>query len=190
MAATRRRSSFGPTGRCVLCSLHTPPCGSQGVIHTLVVFFCVCLACWFRSSWRDGPVQGWPQRRPEELFTRGRTFQVNPSLAVSGTCHVTPSWYPIVTCLYPGLWSLETMDSPQSQPVPLTFVSIPAASLIASCALATGYILGLSSDVPSLTPDAGLGQLCAHPCAWVVPKTHLVPQVTSSLLTLASVPCR
>lgn len=73
------------------------------------------------------------------------------------------------------------MDRPQSQPVFLTFVSAPAASLITSSALTTGDIVGFSSNIPSLTapPQAGLGRLRAHPCAGLVPNTHLVPQVTS-----------
>lgn len=96
--------------------------------------------------------QSLPQRRPQELFTWGRTFQITPSLAESGASHVTPSaWSPIVTCLYPGLWPHGAMDRPQRQPVFLTFVSAPAASLITSSALTTGDIVGFSSNVPSLT---------------------------------------
>lgn len=88
------------------------------VAHSMWFLLWLCfsvsyLTCWFRSSWRDRPVQGQPQGSPQELFTQGRIFQRNPGLAESGTWHMTASaLFPIVTCLHlgPGSngWSSES----------------------------------------------------------------------------------
>lgn len=138
---------FRPTGWCAPCSLHAALCTHSSVAHAPSHLLVQEL------------LERWVLHRIGHRSTF--TFQINPSLAESATCHVPQ--YHLFASLHPGLWPQGAVDSPQSQAVSLAFVSAPAASLSASFALATCYILGRSSDVLSLTPQAGPGLLCAHP---------------------------
>lgn len=128
---------FWPTGWCALCSLHAQQCG----------------ACSISPADSGAPREmGGAHGRPQI------NFYLSDKPKPCGICHLPrPPVSPL--CILTS-WAPAPGSSSQSQTVSLAFVSAPAASLSASSALATCYIVGRSSDVLSLTRPPRLDQVC------------------------------